>query len=273
MNNHFISLILQDESEAQPSRPSQLADQRQSMTEAPTRYFHALVPHKHRLMMLVGFIRSHHNDSIVVACAGANIAEYLSILTNNFELRSSAAELNILVNTPSPNSSSVQGKQQRSQRTAAIDRFNSGAVKLLFGSSFCLSTLQLGIRPTWLIDFDIPRSAEDELKLIQTVNPQKFLLLLDPAHSGYLHLLDGVKIRTQEIAFDEKKLPKLLHDVLSLLKKSYPLYEASQLGYRELINGYVNHPNADVFDAKKLPLLDVAITFGIEAPPYLPLSN
>jgi superfamily II DNA/RNA helicase len=243
------------------------------MGEAATRYFHAFVPHKHRLMMLVGFIRSHLTDSIVVACAGANIAEYLSILTNNFELRSNAAELNILVSTPSPNSSSVKGRQGRSERTEAIDRLNSGAIKVLFGSSFILSNMKLMMRPTWLIDFDLPNPAVEELKLIQAVNPQKFLLLLDSQHAGYLGLLEGVKVTTQAIPFDEKKLPKLGHNVLSLCKKNYPLYHSSQLGYRELINSYVNHDNADLFDARKLPLLDLAINFGIEALPLLPLTK
>jgi hypothetical protein len=80
-----------------------------------------------RLMMLLGFIRSHLPNSVIVACAGINIAGDLSILKNNSDLRLSASEPNILVSTPSPNSSPVKGRQQRSERMRSID---SGIMKV-----------------------------------------------------------------------------------------------------------------------------------------------
>jgi hypothetical protein len=83
-----------------------------------------------RLIMLLGFIRFHLPNSVVVACAGTNIAGDLSILKNNSDLRLSAAEPNILVSTPSPNSSPAKGQQQRSERMRLIDllEFRQGKV-------------------------------------------------------------------------------------------------------------------------------------------------
>lgn len=242
------------------------------MSEEPTKLFHSFVPHKHRLMMLIGFLRTHLNDTIVVVCAGSNIAEFNSILTNNLDLRTNTVELNAVGGKQ--NSTTIQGTQKQSERNAAVERFNTGKVKVLFGSAFALSTCDLKIRPTWVLHYDIPKPAEEELRLIRHLNPHKFLILLDPEYRAYLEMLEAVKLESKELAFDEKKLPRLRDQVISLSqKKSYPLYMSSQKGYRELISAYVNHDNASLFNAMKLPLVDVSINFGIEAPPKLPLKK
>jgi hypothetical protein len=242
------------------------------MADPPaTTVFHSYVPHKHRLMMLIGFIRSHLSDTIIVACAGSAVAEFNSILTNNLDIRSGAAEINVISSTE--NSAIVQGKQKQSQRAAAVDRFNSGKVNLLFGSAFVLSSIDLTRRPTWVLHYEIPKSIEEETRLIQRLNPLKFLILLDASESEYIKELEIAKITSKELAFDEKKIPKLRNQVISLCKKNYPLYMCGQMGYKELIGTYVNHECGKLFDAMRLPLLDVAINFGIEAPPKLPLKR
>jgi ATP-dependent RNA helicase DDX18/HAS1 len=221
-------------------------------------------------MMLIGFIRSHLNDSIIIVCAGPCIAEYLAILTNNLDIHSSAAEMIVVYGEKS---ALLQGKQERSQRTASFARFNSGEVDFLFGSAIVLSTAEFTRRPTWVVHYDIPRSSRDELRLIRHLNPLKFIILLDPSYSEYLERLTDVKINTQLLKFDDKKIPKLQPEVFSLCEKNYPLYQASEYGYREFITTYVNHEYAELFDATKLPILDVAHTFGIKAPPKLPLTK
>jgi hypothetical protein len=243
------------------------------MADPSTRFFHSFVPHKHRLMMLIGFIRSHLNDSLVVACAGPNIATYLAILTNNLDLRSNAAESSTLVNTPSPNSTAVKGFQKHQERAEAIARFDSGEVNVLFASTFILSSLRLTKRPTWFVHFDIPKSPADELRLVRLVNPQKCLLLLDPSQSGYVGLLEKISVDSKLIPLDEKKLPNVRKEVAQLCKKNYPLYLSSELGYRELIEAYVNHEEGGVFVATELPVVDVASNFGLDAPPLLPLTK
>ena len=242
------------------------------MTEEPTKLFHSFVPHKHRLMTLIAFLRTHINDSIVVVCASSGVAEFNSILTNNLDLRTDTIELNVVGGKAQ--SDIVQGTQSQSERRAAIDRFNAQKVKVLFGSAFTLATCDLKIRPTWVVHYDIPKPAEEELQLLRHLNPQKFLILLDPEYRPYLDMLAAVKLESREIPFDEKKIPKLREKVVSLTQKdSYPLYRTSQKGYRDLISAYVNHDNADLFNAMKLPLVDVAVNFGIEAPPKLPLKK
>jgi hypothetical protein len=237
------------------------------MSQDPVSVFHSFVPYKHRVMMVLGFIRTHLNDSIVVACAGSSIAEFNSILTNNLDLRSGAAEIS--TNT----SAIVQGKQKQSQRAAAVNRFNKGEVNVLFGSVFILSTVEITRRPTWVVHYDVPKPIEEEIKLVQRINPVKCLILLDATERDYITEVSKMKVDSKELVFDEKKLPKLKNELLNLCKKNYPLYMCGQNGYRELISTYVNHGYNTIFQAMKLPLLDVAINFGIEAPPKLPLKR
>jgi len=231
------------------------------MADEPTRLFHSLVPHRDRLMMLIGFLRSHLTDSIVVVCAGPSIAEFNSILANNLELRSTAPV-------------TVTGAQEQSQRAAALARFDSGAVSVICGSALMFETCELKRRPTWVVHYDVPRPAAEELRLLRRLNPRKFLVLLDPGERGYVDALGGEKAESKELPFDPQRVPRLRDRVIALSqRKSYPLYMSSQRGYRELISAYVNHGCRDLFDATKLPLLDVAINFGIEAPPKLPLKK
>jgi hypothetical protein len=65
----------------------------------------------------------------------------------------------------------------------------------------------------------------------------------------------------------------LTNQVIALCKKNHPLYLSSELGYREVIEAYVNHEDEDVFVATQLPVIDVAINFGLQAPPRLPLTK
>ena len=74
--------------------------------------------------------------------------------------------------------------------------------------------------------------------------------------------------------FPEKKIPNLKDKINKLTEdKNHLLYKASQDGYRELIQTYVNHENNNIFNARELNLLDVCCNFGIKYPPKLPLSK
>ncbi|OHT06283.1 hypothetical protein TRFO_25693 [Tritrichomonas foetus] len=229
--------------------------------ENHVKLFHSFVPHKYRLLTLVGFIRSHLKDSIVVICCSTGVAEHHSLLFNFLELRAGF----------------LHGKQDQAHREDAVRRFNSGEVPLLFATALLMESTKIN-RPTWVIHYDIPKEVNTEIKIINNIRPEKFLIFLDESHKQYLELLKTVKLdakdaTTDNISFDVKKIPPVQDQVFKLLDKNHRLYLCSQDGYRELIQTYVNHDNSDIFNAQKLNILDVAINFGLKAPPKLPLSK
>ena len=150
--------------------------------------------------------------------------------------------------------------------------FNDGEISLLFSTARLCQSEKI-LAPNFLVHFDIPKEAKDEVSIIRNVAPSNFILFLDEQHSEYLKILQKEKLDITQMNFDVKKVPPVLDQVNKLLKKNHRLYQCSMDGYRELIQTYVNHGNADVFNAQKLNLLDVAINFGITAPPKLPLSK
>lgn len=221
--------------------------------------FHSFVPHKYRLLTMIEFIRRHPKDSIIIACCSTGVAEFNELLCNIFlDLRSG----------------SLHGKQDKEHKEAAIKRFNSKEVQVLFATSLILSTVQIN-QPTWLIHYDIPKEIPEEIQIIKNIHPQKYLLFIDESHKQYLNLLNEHKIITKDLEFDEKSVPKQLVDkIMSYTqKKNHLLYMASQTGYRDLIQTYVNHENDDIFNARQLNLQDVAINFGFQYPPKVPLTK
>ena len=116
---------------------------------------------------------------------------------------------------------------------------------------------------------------DDLIQIIKNIHPQKYLLFIDESHKQYLNLLNEHKIITKDLEFDEKTVPKQLVDkIMSYTqKKNHLLYMASQTGYRDLIQTYVNHENDDIFNARQLNLQDVAINFGFQYPPKVPLTK
>ena len=215
-----------------------------------------LVPHKQRLASLIGFVRSHIHDRVVVVCCSTGVTEYLGLLFNLLEIRATF----------------IHGKQDSSHRTKSLKRFNDGEISLLFSTARLCQSEKI-LAPNFLVHFDIPKEAKDEVSIIRNVAPSNFILFLDEQHSEYLKILQKEKLDITQMNFDVKKVPPVLDQVNKLLKKNHRLYQCSMDGYRELIQTYVNHGNADVFNAQKLNLLDVAINFGITAPPKLPLSK
>lgn len=222
--------------------------------------FHSFVPHKFRLLTLIGFIRTHLNDKIVVACCNSGVTEFLKLLIsspNFIDIRCDA----------------VHGKQDEKHRQDSIKRFNSGEVSVLIGTSLLLSTIKID-RPTWLIHYDIPKEVPEEIQIIKNIHPEKFILFIDESQKKYLDLLKQVKIVTKEIPHDPKKVPPIQDKIIKITNdKNHLLYMASQSGYRGLIQTYVNHENNDIFNARELNVLDVSINFGIKYPPKLQLSK
>lgn len=223
-------------------------------------YYHSFVPHKYRILTLIGFIQSHLNSKIVVACCSTGVVEYNKILFNIINLRCDA----------------IHGKQDQQHRESALRNFNEGTVNVLFATSLLLSTVNVS-KPEWLIHYDIPKEVPDELNIIRNVHPQKFVLFLDQSQKKYLDLLKEFKVYsivTREIPFLEKKIPQYMDKIEKLTRdKNHKLYMSSQSGYRELIQTYVNHENNNIFNARELNLRDVSINFGLANPPKLPLSK
>lgn len=207
-------------------------------------------------MLLIAFLRARVKESIIVISASANTCEFLSILTNNMQLRSGF----------------LTGKQDAEARAKSIERFEKGLVEILCATPTVLRNCDIKKQAKWAIHWDIPLEKESEIRLVDHLKAEKFLILLDPSHAEYMNLLGDVKVKC--LPFDEKKIPKIEDSILSFCnKKSFKLHQTGQLGYRELIATYVHHEHADLFDARKLNLCDVCINYGIEHPPKLPLTK
>lgn len=218
-------------------------------------YLHCLVPHRHRLMALIGFIRTHLSQKIVVSCAGAHSAEFIALFLNNIDIRVGF----------------LHGRMEPDARAAALERYNQGKLSVLFASQRIIAGTELA-RPDFFIQYDIPRPVAEELQTVRRVAPAKVLLFLDASQSAYVEALREAKVESKEIPFNEKRIPNLYDELEKLIGKVYLIYENSQRAYRELIAEYRNHPNKEIFCAPKLPLLDVAHSFGISAPPKLRLQ-
>ena len=114
-----------------------------------TSYLYSFVPHKHRLMTLVGFIRTHKSDSIVVGCNGPSSTEFPSIFFNNLGIRAGH----------------LHGKMTPELREAALKRFNEGLVNIIFVSPQLLPSSEF-TKPKYFLQFDIPKNPLEEIKII-----------------------------------------------------------------------------------------------------------
>ena len=194
----------------------QVAEQEQDIDEK--KVWHALVPHKDRLMLLISFLRARLSESIIIISASANTSEFLCILMNNFELKSAF----------------VTGHQDAESRRKAIERFDKGQVQILCATPTVLKCSEITKKATWAIQWDLPLGNEEEMRLINHLNVEKFLILLDPSHSEYIDRLGDVKVAAHtELPFDPKKLPKIENQVLSLFQLVL-LNPEIQLNFHEL---------------------------------------
>lgn len=226
------------------------------MSEAKSPAFlHCFVPHRHRLMTLIGFIRTHLNNSIIVNCTGSHSAEFISIFLNNIDIRVGH----------------LHGRMEEEPKANALERYNSGKINILFVSQKIIPSTEFKA-PDYFIQYDIPKAVADEIQIINHIKPKKVIIFLDDSQKNYINLLKEAKIESKNLPFNEKKIPNLYDELDKLINKVYLIYENSQRAYRELISEYVNHPNKEIFCAPKLPLLDVAHSFGISAPPKLRLQ-
>lgn len=166
----------------------------------------------------------------------------------------------------------LHGKQEQEQRDAAIKRYNENKVNVLSATTTILQSTELS-KPTWLLHWDIPLSAENEIKLINKIKPAKYVLFIDPSQKEYIEQLKSKNVLSKELAFKENILHNVKNDVTRLRGENHLFYRAAELGYQELIRAYVDHEDTTLFSAPSLPLLDVAINFGITAPPKLPLTK
>ncbi|KAH0794819.1 DEAD-box ATP-dependent RNA helicase 27 [Histomonas meleagridis] len=233
-----------------------------------TLYFHSFIPHKHRLMTLVGFIRTHISDTIIVGCNGTSTTKFLSIFFNNLDIRAGSISGKMPTKAAPEEPPELMPELIRKE----LQRFNEGELKLIFVSQQLLPSYDF-IKPKYFLQYDIPSKTIDEIKIINHLKPDKFVLFLDKSQEKYVTDFErDAKIESKELPFNEKKIPNIYDELEKLLKKSFPLYESSEKAYRELIRTYVNHENKDIFCARQLPLLDVAHSFGIKAPPKLPLE-
>jgi len=194
-------------------------------------------------------------EKIIVVCSGVKSCQFLSLLFNFLEVPCAY----------------VHGEQSQNQRNSHIKQFSSNDKSLLLISSLSLRTIDIP-EHEWFLQYDIPQSLSFYNEIIKKIASAKALLFVDPSEKLLIDKLKDSGIESKEIPFDEKKIPKLHLNIEKWLAKNYGFYTSSQFAYREIIASYVHNEISDVFKAASLPLLDVAINYGIKAPPKLPLN-
>ena len=219
-------------------------------------FYHCEVPYKHRLMTLFGFVRSHLNSKIIISVTSSNEVDFLTLFFNFHEIICSY----------------ITGKQEETQKNFNLNKFIENERSILIVTNFYINHFILP-QSDWTIHFNIPESLNSILKIFNS-NPTKNNLLLFPKNEySFILKLKENNILIKNLSFDEKKIPKLIDNLQHLLKKNYSFYTSSIFSYKDFINSYVNSELNEIFIAKSLPLLDIAINYGINAPPKVPLTK
>jgi len=170
----------------------------------------------------------------------------------------------------------LHGKQKQKKRSKTYFDFVNAPKGILLSTDVAARGLDIP-KVDWIIQFDPPDDPKEYIHRVGRTargidGSGKALLFLLPSEIMFLKYLKELKVPLEEYEFPKNKIANIQAQLEKLVSTIYYLHQSAKAGYKAYLHSYASHSQRDIFDASKLDLQKVAISFGLSVPPKVDLT-
>ena len=171
----------------------------------------------------------------------------------------------------------MQGKQKQTKRTTTFFQFCNAESGILLCTDVAARGLDIP-RVDWIVQYDPPDDPREYIHRVgRTARGEggsgHALLLLRPEELGFLEYLREAKVPPLEFELSWNKVCNVQTQLEKLISKNYFLNLSAKEAYKAYVRAYDSHHLKDIFDVTTLDLVQVAKSFGFDAPPFVDLRK
>lgn len=174
---------------------------------------------------------------------------------------------------------SIHGKQKQQKRTCTFFSFCQAKSGILLCTDVAARGLDIP-QVDWIVQYDPPDEPREYIHRVgRTARGETgtghALLILRPEELGFLRYLKAARVTLNEYEFSWSKIPNIQPQLEKIITQNYYLNKSAKEGYKAYVRAYDAHSLKQIFDVNTLDLVQVAKSFGFDAPPFvdLPLSQ
>ncbi|KAI6203467.1 hypothetical protein M3Y94_00560100 [Aphelenchoides besseyi] len=172
-----------------------------------------------------------------------------------------------------------EGKQKQQKRTCTFFSFCQAKSGILLCTDVAARGLDIP-QVDWIVQYDPPDEPREYIHRVgRTARGETgtghALLILRPEELGFLRFLKAARVTLNEYEFSWNKIPNIQPQLEKIISQNYYLNKSAKEGYKAYVRAYDSHALKQIFDVNTLDLVQVAKSFGFDAPPFveLPISQ
>uniref|UniRef100_A0A1I7YZC9 ATP-dependent RNA helicase n=1 Tax=Steinernema glaseri TaxID=37863 RepID=A0A1I7YZC9_9BILA len=224
---------------------------------------YVVCPSEKRFLLLFTFLKKNRSKKIMVFFSSCHSVRFHHELLNYIDLPVDC----------------IHGKQKQQKRTTTFFSFCQASSGILLCTDVAARGLDIP-EVDWIVQFDPPDEPREYIHRVgRTARGEsgkgQALLILRPEELGFLRYLKQAKVALNEFEFTWNKVANIQPQLEKLINQNYYLHTSAKEAYKSYIRAYDSHSLKHIFDIETLNLVEVAKSFGFDAPPYvdLPVSN
>ncbi|KAH7728325.1 putative ATP-dependent RNA helicase pitchoune [Aphelenchoides avenae] len=224
---------------------------------------YVVCPSEKRFLLLFTFLKKNKGKKVMVFFSSCASVKYHHELLNYIDMPVQC----------------IHGKQKQQKRTCTFFSFCQAESGILLCTDVAARGLDIP-QVDWIVQYDPPDEPREYIHRVGRTargdtGTGHALLVLRPEELGFLRYLKAAKVTLNEYEFSWAKIANIQPQLEKLVSQNYYLNKSAKEAYKGYVRAYDSHSLKEIYDVNTLDLVQVAKSFGFNAPPFvdLPVSH